>query len=292
MKSWIATILLALLAAPGFSVWAADCDNPKPLRFARVPTKNADLGHAQYRPLYKKLERVLDRRIEIVQTPSYNAVIEGLLDGTIDLAELGPATYAAAIRRNAEITAFASFSGQRGELFDHSNGYQSVLITRADRGLDTIAKLNGASLSLVDPASTSGALYPRSAIPELTGQSLESYFKRVTFAGSHDRAVDAVKHGLVDAAFVSTTQLDEHIRRGRVRKDEMKIVWKSEIIPFDPFVFRKRICAPLTEKIIKAFLEGQAEMQPMFEQLKNSGFIPVGDETYRAVRNLYDSVQN
>jgi phosphonate transport system substrate-binding protein len=177
-------------------------------------------------------------------------------------------------------------------MFDLTNGYQSVLITRADRGLETIEKLKGASLSLTDPASTSGALYPRHVVPELTGQTLEAYFDRVTFAGSHDRAIDAVKQGLVDAAFVATIQLDEYIRRGLLRKDELKIVWRSEIIPFDPFVYRKRLCAPLAEKLRKAFLEDQAEMKPMFEQLKLPGFIPANDERYRSVRKLYQSVLN
>lgn len=63
------------------------------------------------------------------------------------------------------------------------------------------------------------SLIPRQMIRHLTGAPLERYFGRITFAGSHDRAMQAVQKGFVDAAFVSSSRLDEALRKGSVRPD-------------------------------------------------------------------------
>lgn len=280
-------LLLCLFTTP--SLLAADCDNPATLRFAQVPQTTPELQRTQYQSLYQQLERVTQRRLEVVQVSSYGAVVEGLLNGSVDVAELGPAAYAAARRRGAEITVFAAFQAFPGTLFDFSQGYQSVLIVRADRHIDSLAALKGASLALVDPGSTSGALYPRQAVRSITGQPLENWFRRVTFAGSHDRAIEAVRGGRVDAAFVSSTQVDRLVQEGSLRRDELAILWKSENIPLDPFVHRQRLCPPLADKIRRALLDDQKPLQALFRQLRRSGFVAVGEERYRGIRALYDA---
>lgn len=277
-------ILAALLA---IGVHAADCDDPKPLRFAQVPQKNAELLKSQFQPLYQHLEKTLGRRVEVVSSRSYGAVVEGLLLGNIDVADLGPAAYAMAKDRNADIVAFASFAGQQGVLFDTSRGYHSVLVTRADGQFNTIERLRGATVSLTDPASTSGALFPRREVARVSGMPLERYFRRVSYAGSHDRAIEAVQKGAVDAAFVSSTRIDEMIRGGRLRRDELRVLWQSEVIPFDPFLYRGALCKALVEKIRYAFLVDTDPLQPMFDELHRPGFIAVDDDTYRAIREIY-----
>ena len=280
---------LTLFSQPG--VAAADCDNPKPFRFAQIPQISRDAMLKQYQPLYQHLSAQLKRKIEIVNAPSYNAVIEGLIDGSIDLAELGPAAYAQAKKRNADIVVFASFSGQQGVQFDLSKGYHAVLITRSDRQIDQLETLKGQSLSLVDPASTSGALYPRFLIKQRTGMALEHFFSRITFSGSHDRALEAVRSRQVDAAFIASTKLDDAIAKGKINPKEIKVVWQSEVIPLDPFVYRRTLCAPLIAALQQAFLLETAPLQAMFDQMQRpDGFITVNDENYRKIRELYDTV--
>lgn len=282
------SVLLVLLglAAAGLA-GAAECDDPRPLRLAQVPQKRADLLATQFQPLYRHLERVLGRRVEVIQAPSYGAVVEGLLAGSIDVADLGPAAYAIAKRRNADIVAFAAFAGQRGILFDTAHGYHSVLIVRADKGFDSLHALRGKALSLTDPASTSGSLFPRRAVAQQTGLPIEQFFRRITFAGTHDRAIEAVQKGIVDAAFVSNTRIDELVGRGQLQRDELRVLWQSETIPFDPFIHRGALCKPLAEKIRRAFLGDAEALRAMFDDLKRPGFMPVSDDTYREIREIY-----
>ena len=288
MKKTSRTLLagLTMLLFLGASQ-AADCDDPKPLRFALVPLKNASSQMAEYRPLIQVLEKALERRVEIVQAASYGAVVEGLLAGNIDLAELGPASYSQAKDRDAGITAFASFKKRGGPHTDPGAHYHSLLIVRRDRTFGGIGGLRGASVSLIDPASTSGALVPRHALTQITGVSLEQYFGRVTFAGSHDRAIQSVQKRVVDAAFVSSSRLDEALRLGKLGADEVEVLWKSAPIPYDPFVYRGRLCQPLIERIKLAFFQENAALQAMFREINVEGVVRVNDAHYREIRALY-----
>ena len=176
------------------SLGATQCSDPKILRFAVIPKKTVEIQFNEYRPLIQALERLLARRIELVHPVSYGAVVEGILSGSIDLAELGPASYALAKTRDPGITAFASITGIKGTYTDSSSHYRALLIVQRNKGFNSVADLRGASVSLIDPTSTSGALLPREAIAKLIGVPPERYFGRITFAGSHDRAIQSVQH--------------------------------------------------------------------------------------------------
>ena len=265
----------------------ADCADPKPLRFALIPKKNTESQAVEYRPLIEVLEKALARRVVVVQAASYGTVVEGLLAGTIDVAELGPASYAQAKAADAGITAFASFSQLSGPRTESTTHYRALLIVRRDKGFDSIASLRNARVSLIDPASTSGSLIPRQAIAKLTGVPLDRYFGRVTFAGSHDRAIGAVQKGIVDAAFVSSSRVDEALRVGSLRPDELGVVWQSSPIHYDPFVYRGQLCQPLADKIKQTFFLNNPALQAMFKSMDKAGFTHVSDHDYRDIRDIY-----
>ncbi len=269
----------------------AACDDPKPLRLAVIPKKSQETVARQYRPLLREMEKSLGRRVELVRSNSYTTSIEGLVEHSIDIAELGPAAYAIARRRDPGITPFATLSQLPGHFSDAANSYRALLITRAGQGLDRLENLRGRTLNLIDPASTSGALIPRRAIAALTGSNLESYFQRISYAGSHDRAIEAVQRGIVDAAFVSSRRVDEAIRTGSLKADELTIVWRSEPIAYDPFVYRSKLCPPLVERIRRTFFGDTPALHAMFGDLQGTGFTAVGDDNYREVQALYDSMQ-
>ncbi len=275
------------LASFAVFIQAQTCESPKTLRVSLIPKKSAEALGAEYQPLIKVLEAGLKQRVEIVLASSYGSVVEGLLAGTIDLAELGPASYAQAKARDSRITAFASLIQRVGPYTEASDSYRSLLIVRKDKNIKDLASLRGSNISLVDPASTSGALIPRQMISKLTGVPLEHYFGRITFAGSHDRAIQAVQKGFVDAAFVSSSRLDEALRTGSVRPDELQVHWKSSPIPYDPFVYRGQLCQSVTDKIKLVFFENGATQKDMFKGMNGEGFAPVSDANYLEIREAY-----
>lgn len=293
MKPAALLSILALIASFTQTAWSAPgnpvCEEPSSIRFAMVPQRAAETLLARYQPLLDHIARKTGKPVELIPSASYGAVIEGLLAGTIDLAELGPAAYAIAVHRGADIEPFASFARTGSGTPLQADFYHSLLVVRQDAGLSTLAQLQNKRLSLTDPASTSGALIPRQAVLRLTGQRLEEYFGTITFAGSHDRSIEVVQQGMADAAFVSHNALEEAIRRNALKPGELSVLWRSPPIPIDPFVYRRKLCAPLIAKISNAFLGDPRPLRRMFQNLKKSGFAPVNHTTFQPISELYAS---
>lgn len=290
MKPAALLSILALIASFTQTAWSAPaCEDPASIRFAMVPQRTAETLLARYQPLFDHIARKTGKPVELIPSASYGAVIEGLLAGTIDLAELGPAAYAIAVHRGADIEPFASFARAGSSTPLQADFYHSLLVVRQDAGLRTLAQLQNKRLSLTDPASTSGALIPRQAVLRLTGQRLEEYFGTITFAGSHDRSIEVVQQRLADAAFVSHNALDEAIRRNTLKPGELSVLWRSPPIPIDPFVYRRKLCAPLVAKLRDTFLGDPEPLRGMFQNLKKSGFAPVDHTTFQAISELYAS---
>ncbi|MBP6018995.1 MAG: phosphate/phosphite/phosphonate ABC transporter substrate-binding protein [Burkholderiaceae bacterium] len=268
-----------LLATAAGAVQAQVCSNPDALRLAVIPQMKDQTAMGHYDALIETLKDELDRNVVLVPAGSYGAVVEGLFDGSVDLAELGPGSYALARDRGANITAFASLHQQ----IDASGpaNYRSVLITRKDAGIQSIDALRGSALSLVDPVSTSGGIVPRVAVQRITGMSLEAWFGRVSFAGSHDSALDAVLNGRVAAAFVSDSRVKKGVYNGRSVADDLHIIWRSDPIPSDPFVYQVGLCESVKQAIQRVFFERQDDLQPLFVWREKQGFVPVSDSDYR-----------
>lgn len=279
----VAALLAGLAPEARAQGGGANCDDPRTLRVALIPKSDPQRQRAQVQPLLQALERTLQRRVELVPGASYGAVVEGLLSGAVDVAELGPASYTMVVSRQADaIAPFAALAGQDDAT--SVGRYHSVLMVRRDAGVASLAALRGRTLALIDPASTSGALLPRQAVRELTGTPLEQHFGRVSYAGSHDRAIAAVREGRVDAAFVSSARVAEAERQGRLLPGEWQALWRSVPIPTDPFVARQRLCAPVRDAIARAFLSGDEALRPMLDAFGGPAFVPVSDGDYRALR--------
>ena len=274
-----------LIPSPALASDAA-CEDPRVLRIALIPKDNTQKQLQEFRPLQIELEKALQRRVAVVPSPSYAAVMEGLLNESIDLAELGPASYAMLLDRNAAVKPFAGQSGRGAAGANRLATYQSILIAQRHRGFAGVDDLRNKSLSLTDPASTSGNLVPRRFIQQKTGQSIESYFGRVTLAGSHDRALEAVRKGMVDAGFVSRTRYDAALKSGLVAADELVVLWQSEPLPLNPFVMRNRLCSAVAVKIQKVFFNAEP-LRPLLDARNAERFVPVTSADYEVIRKMF-----
>lgn len=287
----IPTILagMAFAALAGFSMpsqAAPACERPARLHFSFTPQTPLQDNSTVLQPLFKELSDVLHIPVESVTLPSYGAVIEGLLSGSVDIAKLGPASYTSVRNSDDTIIPFATLSTVR-DLFDASaTSYYSLLIVRQKSGL-TIESLKGKKLALVDPDSTSGALIPTKLFSQRIRMPLASYFSRVGYSGTHEQSVLSVANREVDAAFVASATLTDMIDSGQVKRDEMRVLWKSDAIPRDPFVFRGNLCADIRQKIQKVFFSSNnPNVAAALAAQHSQKFVPVSDSDYRIIREL------
>jgi phosphonate transport system substrate-binding protein len=280
-------LLLAWLGLHAAPTIGAECENPPMLRISIIPSGDLKKDMLAHQPLLQELRAALGIPVEIYVPPSYGAVVEGLLSGAIQLARLGPASYVAARKADPQLTPFASFEHKANVYQQAGAFYHSLLIVRADSGIGNIAALHGKRLALVDPQSTSGALIPKHVFATQIGQPLESYFGQTGYTGSHLQSVSRVLDGRADAAFVGSVNLAAAITDPATRQ-KIRVIWRSQAYPLDPFVYRGQLCTGLKTKIRDVFLKhGGARQAAVLENIDGVRFVPISDRDYQSVRDIY-----
>ena len=127
----------------------------EPLYFGLPPSFPPPVAQRELADLVIYLERKLDRPVELVVSPSYHELREGLVRGTISFANLPPLQFILARHRDRRIAALVS------TLYEGSRTYQALLVVRDDSPLTVVPQLRGKRICYVDRESTSGYLLPR-----------------------------------------------------------------------------------------------------------------------------------
>ena len=256
------------------------------LYFSMVPKKNIDQQIQELSPLLDLLEKRLKKSIQIIRPSSYHSVIEGILSNTIDFAILGPASYAKARARDTRVEAFASFARKKGFITPRGSYYFSVLLALKKNGFDSVKELRQKKVALTDPESTSGAVIPNMAFSNDIGQPLKDYFGTIVFTGSHDRSINSILRGHVDAAFVSSVRLDEAVKKKRLAPDQVVVLWQSDPIHHDPFVFSGEMKEPLRNQIRKIMFSSAPSLNSMLKSMNMAGIVAVSDKDYQAIHKI------
>ncbi|MEO3386775.1 phosphonate ABC transporter substrate-binding protein [Mesorhizobium sp. CAU 1741] len=198
--------------------------------------------------MVEQLGEKLGVPVELYPASDYAGVMQGLVAGQLDAAQLGASGYAGIYLQDPEAVepVFVALEN------DGSDGYYSVMYTRADSGIESIDDMRGKSLAFADPNSTSGYLVPKADL-EMQEINLEEYFSSTGFGGGHEQAVVAVLNGQYDAGVTWTSGVGEEAEgfsrgalRSMVDKDlldmkDLRIIWQSNLIPNGPWVVRKSL---------------------------------------------------
>jgi phosphonate transport system substrate-binding protein len=272
------TFVLGLAALLLSATVAAQCTQQS-LRVAVIPKKTVALSLQEHQPLVNLLSAATGMPVELVPASSYESVVDAIVSGGVDIAWLGPASYVLAHQRDPRIEPFASLIIGTAYFTPAGRHYQALLLARSGVAED-IDGLRGKRVALTDPASTSGSVVPNTEFAALTGTPLGTFFSSVVYSGSHDKSLDALLDGKVDAAFVSSVRVDDYLSNGRISRDTFNVLWRSAPIYYDPFVFQGSLCPALKERIRSAMLNGQAGLKEFLHSQDAAGIAPVSDADY------------
>ncbi|MEM6480559.1 MAG: phosphonate ABC transporter substrate-binding protein [Pseudomonadota bacterium] len=241
-------------------------------------------------------EEALGVETKLFAPADYNGVIQGLLGGTLDMAWLGPSSYAATYLQDPEAVEAVLIKVN----MDESVGYHSIGFARKDSGIANLDDMKGKDFGFGDPNSTSGYLIPSIEIPELTGSTMESgdYFGDVKFTGGHEQTIVAVFNGDIDAGVTwadgqgawedgyNSGALRKAVDAGLVDMNEMVQIWKSKVIPEGPVVLRQAlpedVKATMTE-LMDALHETDQDCAYGVTAGESLGFQPVTHDTYLSI---------
>jgi phosphonate transport system substrate-binding protein len=232
--------------------------------------------------------------VKLFPAADYDGVIQGLLGGTLDYAELGASGYAAVYLKDPKAVDPILTTEQT----DGATGYHSIMLSRSDSGIENLEDMKGKHLGFADPDSTSGFLVPSVALPKELGVELDEYFSETSFNGGHENNVLAVLDGKVDGGVTWSSGVGEYSEgytSGNIRKmvdkglldmEDVKEIWRSPLIPNGPIVVRADLDQDVRAKF-KDFMMNLPESNPdCFSAIQGgtyNGFVEVDHSFYETI---------
>ena len=238
-----------LLAATALMALAtgAMAEDLKEFRIGILGGENEADRLKSYQCLVDQLPAVLGvQKVSLFPAADYDGVVQGLLGGTLDYAELGASGFAKIYLADAKAVEPILTTVQT----DGSMGYYSIMVARKDKGFKSVADLKGKKLGFADPDSTSGYLIPLVTLPETTGAPVKEFFAETGFGGGHENLVLEVVKGNFDAGTTfgsgvgdfkdgyTSGNLRKMVDKGILNMDDLVELWKSPLIPNGPIVVR------------------------------------------------------
>lgn len=288
-------LLAAASVAALVSAAPAGAEDLKDFRIGILGGENEADRLRSFSCMQEKLPEVLGvEKVSLFPAADYDGVIQGLLGGTLDYAELGASGYAKVYLTDPNAVEPILTTIQT----DGSTGYHSVMVARKDSGMTRLEDMKGKKLGFADPDSTSGFLIPSVTLPAAVGAPVNEFFGSTGFGGGHENLVLEVVKGTFDAGTTwasgvgdfkdgyTSGNLRKMVDKGIVDMDDLVELWKSPLIPNGPIVVRTSMDAGLKAKF-KDFMMKLPESDPeCFSAIQGGdykGFTEVTPEFYQAI---------
>ena len=231
-----------------------EAEIPDPLVMGIIPSEDNAEQVRQFQPVADYMSEELGVEVELYTATDYSGIIEAMRSENTDLAWYGPLSYVLA----SEVANAEAIAVQITEEGQTDPTYNSLMVTQADSDIQNIEDLEGKTFSFVDPASTSGNLFPRKGFED-AGLDPEQDLADSTFAGGHDASVLAVKNGTVDAGAVANTIYENMLSEGVVGENELRVIHESEAIPESPVAVRGGLPEETKSQIKEVFVGMSAD---------------------------------
>lgn len=276
------TLLAAAVSAP---VMAAE-KAMKTLNFGIISTESQQNLKSSWNPFLEDMSEKLGVEVKAYFAPDYAGIIQGMRFDKVDIAWYGNKSAMEAVdRAGGEI--FAQTVDASG-----NPGYWSLLVTQKDSKInsveDMIAQRSKLAFGNGDPNSTSGFLVP-SYYVFAKNDIKPSDFKR-SLNSSHEVNLFAVANGQVDVATNNTESLRRFEKLNPEKALNIKVIWKSPLIPADPIVWRKNLPEDMKTKVYDFFMtygkSGDAKELAILKELDWAPFKPSSDLQLLPIRQL------
>jgi phosphonate transport system substrate-binding protein len=219
--------------------------------------------------------------VRVTVASDYAAVIEALRNHTADLAFVHPGGYVLASREaKARIVAKNLWHGK--------SSFTSRIYVRRDAGIKTVEDLRGKTIAFVDPASSSGYIYPMVLLIQrglVTNRDPKTFFKEVVFSGAHDASMRALLNGHVDAIASFDLAREQYLKEPAER-ERIIVVVETTAIPEAGIAARDGLDPAMFAKVRAALLQIRAPAHAaLLKRLYEiDGFDTAEDREYDPVR--------
>lgn len=248
-KNLRTSLMASVLAGAAFCT-AALAEPAQQLNFGIISTESSQNLKEQWDPFLAEMSKKTGMDIRAYFAPDYAGIIQGMRFDKVDVAWYGNKSAMEAVdRAGGEIIAQTVAA-------NGAPGYWSILIAHKDSPINSVQDMldNAGELTFSngDPNSTSGYLVPGYYVFAKNQVDSKKIFKR-TLNASHEVNALSVANKQVDLATFNTEGMERLEETNPEKAAQLKVIWKSPLIPADPIVWRKNLPEPTKAKIRNFF---------------------------------------
>lgn len=195
-----------------------------------------------YRPFIAYLNKTTGLNWDIKLYHSYEALVEGICNGEVSIAYLGPNSFGIAYER-CKVRPLIVVLGEDGMPY-----YRSIIFT-TDKGISSVKEIKGKTFAFGDRDSTSSCIIPRKILED-NGITLDMI--KPLFLKSHEKIIEAVatNNAIAGATKVSVFE--------KFRNLGFKTLEISDPLPNHSFC-----AASIGNDIEKRFVRAMLKLKPL-----------------------------
>ncbi len=280
--------LLLLISTASFllSTAAIAIAAQKEIRVVITSAVASDPSYSAYRELSNYLAEKIGMKSIFISGLSYNQVDNLFLSNQVDIGFLCNTHFAR--RKNKvkfEAVAAPVIAGYGKPKF------QLYYIVRKDSNINSIDDLKGKTVDLADRLSTT-AIYAEYLLEE-RGETINSFFRKAIYSGSHDMTIELVANKMVDAGVVDGHIWDYHDRVDPRRTSKTKIIYRSQDFTIPPVVVAATLDQDTKRNVKKALLAmgGDSEGRRILGRLHIEKFVDIKGGDYEDVLRIYNRLR-
>jgi phosphonate transport system substrate-binding protein len=249
--------------------------NPSTLVFTYTPVEDPAVYENIFKPFTDHLSQCTGKKVVFFQVQSNAAEIEAMRSGRLHVGgfSTGPTAFAVNI---AGAVPFA-IKGYEKDF----QGYNLIVIVKKSSSFQKLSDLKGKKFAHTSPSSNSGHMAPLALFPKEGLAPGKDY--NILFSGKHDQSVLGVNTGDYDAAAVASDVYERMARRGQVKDEDFRVIYRSTKFPTSSFAYAHDLEPTLRDKMLKCFYDYRfpEEMKKAFDGADR--FFPINFKEHWAV---------
>jgi len=218
--------------------------------FALVPERNIFEQEKKYNILCEFLCDRLSGKVDFKVLPSYEDVMEQMVDGRVQGGVLGSFLAAHSMAKHGMIPLV------RPEWLSGRSHYSSRVFKRTGTDLtQDVGSWKGKSIAMVNRHTSAGFFYPLAILKENGIADADGFFSKIVFTGSHDAPVWMVARGLTDLGAAKDSIFEETLRKRPELGEKIEVLYSGGHFPDATFMVSPKVPSALREAITNAFLD-------------------------------------
>jgi ABC-type phosphate/phosphonate transport system substrate-binding protein len=253
------------------------------LRFTSIQAPNAD---PLCRAICDYLGAVLSIPTQFVNDLTWQEREAELDSGDIQVGWICGLPYVWKADRQPPLARLLAAPVMAGSRYGGQPIYFSDIVVRQDSPFNNFLDLRGKTWAYNEPHSQSGYNITRYKLASMGEQ--RAYFSRVIAAGSHQRALEYVLSGFVDASAIDSTVLETELARDPGLSNCLRTIEVLGPSPIPPWVTTPSLPENLYSRLLHALLV--MHQNPVGKEILTYGrmacFVAVNDRDYDPIRKM------